>query len=66
MIFDLFYIQSYDFSSSHVQMWELVHKEGCAVLSRGLSAEELMLSNCGIEEGSWESLGLQGDQTSPS
>ena len=29
-----------------------------------LSAEELMLSNCGAGEDSWESLGPQGDQTS--
>ena len=29
-----------------------------------LSAEELMLSNCDVGEDSWESLGLQGDQTS--
>ena len=28
--------------------------------------EELMLSNCGAEEDSWESLGLQEDQTSQS
>ena len=27
---------------------------------------ELMFLNCGIGEDSWESLGLQGDQTSPS
>ena len=27
--------------------------------------EELMLSNCGVGEDSWESLGLQGDPTSP-
>ena len=27
--------------------------------------EELMLLNCGIGEDSWESLGLQGDPTSP-
>ena len=27
------------------------------------SAEELMLLNCGVGEDSWESLGLQGDQT---
>ena len=32
-------------------------------LWRKLSAEELMLLNCG--EDSWESLGLQGDPTSP-
>jgi len=30
-----------------------------------LSAEELMLLNCGAGEDSWESLGLQGDPTSP-
>ena len=34
-------------------------------LSRKLSAEELMLLNCGVGEDSWESLGLQGDPTSP-
>ena len=44
------YIQSYGFSSSHIQMW------------RRLSTEELMLSNFGIVEYSWESLGLQGAQ----
>ena len=31
---------------------------------RRLSAEELMLSNCGSGEDSWESLGQQGDQAS--
>ena len=34
-------------------------------LWRKLSSEELMLLNCGVGEGSWESLGLQGDPTSP-
>ena len=29
-----------------------------------LSTEELMLLNCGVGEDPWESLGLQGDQTS--
>ena len=33
-------------------------------LWRKLRAEELMLLNCGVED-SWESLGLQGDPTSP-
>ena len=32
-------------------------------LQRKPSAEELMLLNCGVGEDSWESLGLQGDQT---
>ena len=31
---------------------------------RKLSTEELMLFNCGVGKDSWESLGLQGDQTS--
>ena len=34
-------------------------------LWRRLSAEELLLLNCGVGEDSWESLGLQGDPTSP-
>ena len=33
---------------------------------RKLSAEELMLSNCGVGEDSRESLGVQMDPTSPS
>ena len=51
--------QGYGFSSSRVQMWELDYK-------KKLSTEELMLLNCGVGEDSWESLGLQGDPTSPS
>ena len=35
-------------------------------LWRKLSAEELMLLNCGVGEDSWKSLGLQRDPTSPS
>ena len=35
-------------------------------LWRKLSAEELILLNCGVGEDSWESLELQGDPTSPS
>ena len=34
-------------------------------LWRKLSAKELMLLNCGVGEDSWESLGVQGDPTSP-
>ena len=34
-------------------------------LWRRLSAKELMRLNCGVGEDSWESLGLQGDPTSP-
>ena len=34
-------------------------------LWRKLSAKELMLLNCGVGENFWESLGLQGDPTSP-
>ena len=39
---------------------------GCEIwLWRRLSAEELMLLNCGVGEDSWESIGLQGDPTCP-
>ena len=38
----------------------------CERLQRKLSAKELMLLNCGVGEDSWESLGQQGDPTSPS
>ena len=34
-------------------------------LWRKLSTKELMLLKCGVGEDSWESLGLQGDPTSP-
>ena len=49
------YRQSYGFSCNNVWMWELDQKEGWM----------LMLLNCGVGEASCESLGLQGDQTSP-
>ena len=48
--------QSYVFSSSHVWMWELDYEESWG----------LMLLDCGVGKDSWESLGLQGDPTSPS
>ena len=40
-------------------------KDACS-LEEKLSTEELMLLNCGVGEDSQESLGLQGDPTSPS
>ena len=44
-----------------------VVRYGCESLTwRKLSAKKLMLLNCGVGEHSWESLGLQGDPTSPS
>ena len=51
--------QSYGFSSRHVWMWELDYKESWA-------PKNWSLLNYGVGEDSWESLGLQGDQTSPS
>ena len=39
---------------------------GCESWTIKKTAKELMPSNCGAGEDSWESLGLQGDQTSPS
>ena len=49
------YSQGYGFPSGHIQLWELDRKEG--------SAKELMPSNCGAREGSWEPIGQQRDQT---
>ena len=39
---------------------------GCESWTIKLSAKELMLFNCGVGKDSLESLGLQGDPTSPS
>ena len=50
--------QSYGFSSSHVQMWELDNKKGWA-----LKFDAFKLILCGVGEDPWESLGLQGDPT---
>ena len=50
--------QGYDFSNSHVWMWELNHKEGRATKNWCFWTVAL--------EKTWESLGLQGDSTSPS
>ena len=51
------YNQTYGFPSSHVQMWELDHKEDWAL-------NNWLISYCGAGEDSWESPGQQGDQTS--
>ena len=45
----IYLCQSYGFSSSHVWMWELDHKESWAL-------KKLMLLNCGVGEDSWTSL----------
>ena len=50
--------QSYDFSSSHVWMWELDHKEA--------ECQRIDAFDRGVGEDSWESLELQGDPASPS
>ena len=52
------HLARYGFSCRHVWMWELDHKVK-------LRAKELMLLDC-VGEDSWESLRLQGDQTSQS
>ena len=51
--------QSYGFSSSHVQMWELDHKESWAL-------KNWCFWTRGVREDSWESFGVQGNLTSPS
>ena len=39
---------------------------GCESWTIKKAGQELILSNCGTREDSWESLGLQGDQTNQS
>ena len=51
--------QSYGFFSSYVWMWELDFKESWVL-------KNWCILNYGVGEDSWESLGLQGDPTSPS
>ena len=51
--------QSYGFSSGHVGMWELDHEEGWA-------PKNLCFWTVVFGEDAWESLELQGDQTSQS
>ena len=53
------YSQSYGFSSSHVQMWELYHKEGW-------EPKNWCFQNYGAGEDSWESLREQRNQASQS
>ena len=50
--------QDYGFSSGHVWMWELDYKESWVPKNRSFWTVVL--------EKTWESLGLQGDPTSPS
>ena len=50
--------QGYSFSSSHVWIWELDYKESWVLKNRCFWTVVL--------EKTWESLGLQGDPTSPS
>ena len=49
------YGQVYGLPSGHQWLWELDHKEE--------TVEELMPSNCGAGEYSWDFLGQQGDQS---
>jgi len=51
----ILYSQSYGFSSSRYRCDSWTRKKA--------EHKELMLSNCGTEEDSWESFGQQGNQT---
>jgi len=54
-------------SFSHTDISVQANKRLLSALSLAfLSAEGLLLSNCGVEEDSWKSLGQEGDQTNPS
>ena len=60
------YIQSYGFSSSIVQVWELDPKEGWELIKETSKKNWCFWIVVLEKEDSWESLGLQEDQTSPS
>ena len=55
------YSQGYGLSNSHVWMWDLDHKEG-----RALKNWCLLTLVLGLVPWTWESLGQQRDQASPS
>ena len=55
------YSQGYGLSNSHVWMWEFDHKEG-----RALKNWCLLTLVLGLVPWTWESLGQQRDQASPS
>ena len=48
-----------------VGLWRARHDWVTEMNWTELSTEEFMLLNCGVGEDSWDSLGLQGDPTSP-
>ena len=60
------YFANKGLSSQGYGLFQWSYMDARVGLWRRLSAEELMLLNCGVGEDSWESLGLQGDPTSPS
>ena len=61
-----FAILGRDEESDYVDVFGKDYSKNVEVgLWRKLSAEELMLLNCGVGEDSWESLGLQGKGHSP-
>ena len=63
-----------DTCSSEEKPWQHTKKQKHCFADKGPSSQSFgfssshvwMLSNCGVGEDSWESLGLQGDQTSQS
>ena len=54
------------FKSRDITLPTKFHLVKAMVFQRKLCTEELMLLNCGVREDTWESLGLQGNPTSPS
>ena len=55
-----------DFGAQENKLFEGLKMDVRVGLWGKLSPEELMLLNCGVGEGSWESLGQQEDPTSQS
>ena len=60
------YFANKGLSSQNYSFFQKLCMDVRVALKRKLSTKELMLLNCGVGEDSWESLGQQGDSTSPS
>ena len=56
------YSQSYDFPSSHIQVWELDHKKDLSTAELEISSTRIVV----LGKNSSKSLEEQGDQTSQS
>ena len=62
----LYFLSPEDLPEPGIEPWSPASQADSLPFELQGRAKELMLLNCGVGEDSWESLGLQGDQTSQS